>query len=110
MNQFNELEKAVLNWFQSQGINTSLSKQIESAKFIRREWTKVGFYIHFGVDLNLAPIIGTNFPIDGPGIESIDIDCGGGVLLWGENGHLNCIEMFANGHYFREHIREFKLL
>ena len=34
---------------------------------------------------------------------------GGGSILWGSEGYINCIEMYGFGDYFREDIREFEL-
>lgn len=128
--KFNKLEKAILEWFIENYKDLNLTTQIKSAKLVKREWTKVGFYITLKVPRNLKPIdfsIFTNrefvvssfgvkkndikkgFPIYGPKIESDDIELGGDTLLWGENGYIDCIELVAFGSYFRENITSFKL-
>lgn len=113
-NQFNSLEKAILEWFINNYKDPGLIAQIKAAKLKYREWTKVGFYIGLEVPKNLPPINWSNFkvkgfPISGPKIESDDIEFGGDVLLWGKNGYIDCMELVAFGSFFREHVRNFKL-
>ena len=110
---FNKLELAVLAWFKNHYKDKHLSAQIESAKLINREWTKVGFWIYFTVS-NETPQIDLNdfqdhWPINGPSIQSTDIQHGGGSILWGKDGYINCIEMYAFGDYFNEQVKEFIL-
>jgi hypothetical protein len=112
--QFNALEKAVLEWFAQHYSDPALIAQIRSASFKQRTWTKVGFYVALEVSLKLAPIdfsrIGTaGFPIYGPNIEAEGIEHGGGSLLWGEEGYITEIELSAFGDFFRETITNFVL-
>ncbi len=74
----------------------------------------MGFYLDFKVDENLPkldmPKYGGNFPINGPGIESKDVHNSGGCLLWGKDGYVDCLEMYAFGDYFKKELREYKLV
>ena len=79
---------------------------------MKRNWTKVGFYVDFEVPKNLAPLdmtIFKHFPIEGPTIESDDIELYGGAILWGKDGYIDCIEMFCFGDFFNKEIHEFNL-
>jgi hypothetical protein len=114
---FNEFELAVLKWFKGAYTNQQLIAQIDSAKFLKRDWTKVGFYVYFEVSRELEPInlddLGNTWPgkwpIDGPFLVSEDIHDGGGTLLWGKDGYINCIEMYAHGDFFNETVEKFEL-
>jgi hypothetical protein len=74
---FNELETAVLNWFQDHYANRELSAQIESATLVNRNWTKVGFYVDCEVSKDVLLIdvndFGGHWPINGPQLQSADI-------------------------------------
>jgi len=108
MNDFNELENAVLGWFQIKFPDTILSQQITTAKFSRREWTKVGFYVYFTVNTQIEKL-DCEIPINGPNIESKDIEYVGITMLWANEGYIHCLEMASCGHYFREKIQKFTL-
>jgi hypothetical protein len=111
--RFNELEIAVLNWFRDHYMNLRLSEQLDSVTLVKRRWTKVGFYIDLKVHRNTPMLELDDFdghwPINGPNLESPDIQSGGGSILWGKDGHISCLEMYAFGDFFREHVSEFKL-
>jgi len=62
--QFNNLEKAVLEWFVTNYKDENLTAQIRSTRLKEREWTKVGFYISMEVPHDLRPI-------DFPGLPQI---------------------------------------
>ena len=132
--QFNDLEKAVLEWYVATYQDENLTAQIRSAKLKKRDWTGHGFYVYLEtshdlkpIDFSILPEVGVKppvhffddpklknrkrgFPIGGPDIEpSEDIEDGGGSLLWGEDGYIDCIEMYAFGHLFKEHVTNFKI-
>jgi hypothetical protein len=89
------------------------SAQIESARLVKRNWTKVGFYVDFEVSRDASPLnlndFGGHWPISGPQLRSADIQFGGGSILWGKDGRANCIEMYAHGDFFNEDVRVFEL-
>jgi hypothetical protein len=113
MSAFNELELSIFEWLKTNYNDGLLTSQINSAQFIKREWTKVGFFVELEVSKQLEPINLRNFeghwPIYGPEIESDDIENGAGTLIWGKNGYLDCIEIFAWGNFCNEKVRKFKL-
>ena len=110
---FNALEAAILEWLKNTYANSRLTAQIESARFLSREWTGVGFYVHFEVSKELAPIDLDDFeehwPINGPNLASDDIQHGGGTVLWGTDGYIDHIEMYAHGEFFNETVNRFEL-
>ena len=117
-NEFNKLERAVLDSFKEHYQNEELSAQIDAAKLVERDWTKVGFDVSMQVPHNLEVVelkelsgsqSDGKWPIDGPHIESPQIDIGALCILWGKNGYIDCIEMVAYGENFAEHVEEFKL-
>ena len=92
-----------------------MTAQIENARLKERRWTKVGFYVDLEVSNDLKSIDWSSFkkegfPINGPDIESEDIEFGACSLLWGKNGYINCIELAAFGSFFKEHVKNFKLI
>ena len=108
MTRLNKLEEAVLKWVSKNSDNSVLINQLETAKLKEREWTKVGFHTQLELDKSCEPL-DLSFPIDGPQIESKDIEHGGGSLIWGEQGYVSGIELYSYGSSFKEHITEFKL-
>jgi hypothetical protein len=110
---FNELEVEIFAWFKRRYPDANLAQQLDSAMLTERKWTRVGFYVYFEVDRALPKIdlqkYGGTFPISGPGIKSDDVDLGGGSLLLGKDGFLECLEMYAFGKYFNENVAAFEL-
>jgi len=111
MMEFNELERSVLDWIAKHQQDPDLVMQIKSSKLSERKWTKVGFYLTLEVPRDLKPykITEQNFQINGPKIESSDIDLGGGALLWGKDGYINQLELFSNGSFFNEQVKNYKI-
>jgi len=126
--QFNALEKAILEWYVTYYHDDNLTAQIRSAKFEKREWTRKGFYIDLKISYDLKPIdfsvllemvkpsddlkqkyIKGSFPISGPYIRSNDIEDGGRTLLFGKDGYITFLELYAFGEHFKEHITNFEL-
>jgi hypothetical protein len=114
LDDFNDLERAVLNWFKDHYPSVRLAEQIDAAQFRRREWTRVGYHVHLYVPRQLRPLnlseVGSRWPISGPDIESDDVEHGGGTLVWGNEGYVDSIEIFAFGHFFRQDVQEFRLI
>jgi hypothetical protein len=110
---FNPLELAVLHWMKNHGQDQNLTLQIDSAKFIGRRWTKVGYYTDLEVPKHLPAVdlinIGGHWPVGGPNIQSPDIHNGGGSILWSEDGYITRLEMYCLGDYFNEVVEEFTL-
>ena len=110
---FNALELAILNWMQTRYSHPTLSAQLESARFLQRKWTGHGCYVDFVVAKAIAPLdlgdFGGHWPIDGPQITSSAIDHGGAAILWGQDGYPDCIEMYAYGGFFHDHVVDFVL-
>ncbi len=110
--QFNILEKAVLNWIAGNSKDPNVIAQIKAVQFVERGWTKVGFYVKLAVPEGLG-IIGSiekRTVMNGPSIESKDIEFGGGSLIFCEKGYLDTLEMYANGSFFRENVTDFNFL
>ena len=111
---FNRLEIDIFEWFKEKQPQSTLANQLATAKFISRRWTRVGFYLYFVVDKNLSKLdmneYGGKFPISGPGIKSDDVHDNGGCLLWGKDGYVDCLEMYAFGDYFKEEVKKYTLV
>jgi hypothetical protein len=111
---FNQLEQDIFQCIRGEYPKSRLAIQLASTKLVNRRWTRVGFYVDFEVDKSLPKLkmedYGGSFPINGPGIESDEIHHGGGSLLWGKDGYIDRLEMFAYGDYFREEMKSYKLI
>lgn len=109
MDGFNRLEIEILNWIKEHYNDKLLNSQINSAKFVKREWTKVGYYVNFEIDKSLGKIDFKSSNINGPFIKTTEIQDGGGTIIWEKDGFIKCIEMFAYGNSFNEEISDFEL-
>jgi len=110
---FNRLERAVLDAISEHYAIEGLSDQLTQAVLIKREWTKVGFYVEIGVPrslprLTLPPDFGRS--VNGPMIMSDDIHHDASTLVWVESGYCHMLEMFAYGDWFNEHVDSFELV
>lgn len=106
---FNKLESKILEWFKNTCTDRLLDAQLASVEFLKRDWTGHGFYVVLEVPSGLEPTSTNQWPINGPSIISDDIQDGGGTLLWGKDGYINCIEMFSYGEFFNEEVNSFEL-
>lgn len=111
---FNRLEQDIIDWFKEKYPQSILANQLTTAYLVSRRWTRVGFYVDIEVDKSLPRLgmdqSGGHFPIRGPGIESEEVHHGGGCLLWGKDGYVDCLEMYAYGEYFKEEVQNYKLI
>ena len=108
LKEFNELEKAVFQWFIDTYKDENLSRQIKAAKLTERAHTGKGFYITVEIPKDI-PKVDIEWPLTGPSIESKDIEYGGGSLLWGKDGFVDFLEMYAYGDTFEKNVKEFNL-
>ena len=110
---FNKLETAILDWFKHAYPDAHFMAQIEAARFLKRNWTGVGFFTDIEVARDLPPVnlanLGGVWPINGPHLVSADICDEGDTLLWGAEGYIDCIEMYAYGEFFNEMVTQFQL-
>jgi hypothetical protein len=83
---------------------------LENVILVKREWTKVGFYLTYELqEINNIELIEGIDHIDGPYIESQEIELNGGSILWIERGKAKTIELFSYGNRFGENIHQYKL-
>lgn len=111
---FNELERAVLDWFIEKYKDPNLTAQIRAAKLTKRTWTGVGFWIDMELSDKMAPLDASLYgqnanPIDGPGITSPQIEDDGDALLWHKEGYLDWLELYCFGQNFAQEVRDFHL-
>ena len=111
---FNRLETDIFEWFKRKYPKSTLADQLTNARLIHRKWTQAGFYVDIEVDKTLPRLkmdeYGGHFPISGPGIESEEIHHDGGCFLWGADGYVDCLEMYAYGGYFKEEVKDYTLI
>lgn len=97
------LEKAVLEWIRAREPSIG---GLEDADIQGRECTGAGFYAY------LAPESAAGWdrpPINGPTIEGPGLEFVGGSILWLSRGRPNCLEVYAHGSHFPEHLDDFEL-
>ncbi len=111
--EFNTLERAILDWLKEGYTCETLKAQVDAATFEERDWTNVGYYVYFDVPQDLTPLnldeLGGTWPIPGPFIISQDIDVGAYTQIWGGDGYIGGIEMVGVGKYFNEEVSSFEL-
>jgi hypothetical protein len=108
MIEYTQLEGTVLDWMAEQLSVPHLREQIAAASPEERDYTGHGFFIKLHVPHSLPPLEVAS-PISGPVIESRGIDYGGAALLFLVDGHIDQLELYANGDSFAEAITEFEL-
>lgn len=98
------LEKSILDWISAS--QPALAGSLAAARIARRKYTGVGFYAYIAPDDDAE---WDRPPVDGPTIESQDLEIGGGSVLWLANGRPSCLEIYAFGDSFPEDLDEFEL-
>ena len=114
-NPFTDLESAIVNWYISFYQDRALSEQLRSARIVKRQWTEVGWIVDLQVPKTAVLIIPNEqgdgkWPIEGPQIRSWSLPQDAGVILWGEQGLVNCLEMFSYGSVFPKELSQFELI
>ncbi len=97
------LEHAVLEWIASR--QPSLSARLAAPVVARREHTGVGLYVYLSAEDDEWD----RPPVDGPTIESPALEHSAGSILWLVRGAPQCLEIYAFGDRFPEHLDEFQL-
>lgn len=105
-----QLENEIVNWL----INKypKLKNQFAKAVIIKREYSGVGFFIHFKITPKIQKLSASDFntsPIDGPMIKSPDLEYGGQAILFIKNGFIDMLEIYSFGISFPEYIKSFQL-
>ena len=109
MMEYTQLERGVLDWMAEHVHVPNLAEQIRAAVPSQREYTGCGSFTTLSVPSDVPPVESKS-PVDGPVIESEGIEHGGAaMLLLDDSGHIETLEMYANGDHFAEAITEFKL-
>jgi len=114
-NSFTDLESAIVNWYISFYQDKALTEQLRGAHIVKRKWTEVGWYVDLHVPETAVPVVANElgygkWPIEGPQIRSSSLPQDAGVILWGKQGLVNCIEMFAYGSGFPAELGQFELI
>lgn len=98
------LEEAILKWIARR--QPSLRARLGSAQVVDRKHTGVGFYVYLSDDKERDR---DRPPVDGPVIESAQLEHGGGCILWLSGGEPHCLEIYAFGNEFPEVLERFRL-
>lgn len=107
--RFNKLEQSIIDWLIENNKDKALIDQLKVVQCIERKYTKLGFFISLSVPKELKQINTNSNYVVGTNIESIDIEFGGGSLLFIKDGYIDCLELYANGSFFGEDVQNFKL-
>lgn len=116
---FTDLEKAVFESFVQTYKDENLRSQLEGALLENRDYTGHGFFVTLKIPRSLPAIeieklkVGPaheGWPIHGPNIKAEGIDMGGGSMLFGEEGYVTQLELYAFGNDFKENVEEFHLV
>ncbi len=100
-----DFEAAVLAWIAARTADEALRAQLNTARVVEREWTRVGCYSKLATSSDAPPSIAphsTRGPVSGPYFDSeIELNHGG-TLIWMHEGRAARLEIYANGDSFPE--------
>lgn len=97
------LETAIFEWIAVR--RPPLASHLRNVEVVSREHTGSGLYVFLDEE-------GPSWdrpPVDGPVINSPQLDIGGGSVLWLCRGEPHCLEIYAFGNHFPEDLDEFDL-
>jgi hypothetical protein len=103
------LDRQILDWIASRNDNAALREQLLSARVIRRDYMRTGFFIFFEQPESILPLTNMARPLC-PDISSPLLFDGAGTALFFRNGRVHYLEIYARGGFFPENIEEFQLL
>jgi hypothetical protein len=108
---FTALERDIFEWVATHCEVPVVAQQLRRAVLIRRDYTGVGFHTYCCAPDELPAFpLDTPRPLEGPQIESPELEYGAGSLVWHEDGRLSCLEIFAYGDSFPESLAEYGLV
>ncbi len=99
------LETAILDWISTR--HPSLAAALATIDVDRRDHTGAGIFVHLSADAGDG---WDRPPVEGPCIESPDLEHGGGSLLWLLRGVPACLELYAFGVTFPTSLADFELV
>ena len=109
MMEYTQLERGVLAWMAEHVDVPNLAEQIRTAVPTKRDHTGCGSFTTLSVPSDL-PRIEASSPVNGPAIEAEGIEHGGAAMVFlNDSGHIETLEMYANGDRFAETITGFRL-
>ena len=110
--RFTRLEKAILSWFVSQGEDSVVVSQLQSARLKSRDHTGAGLFVYLDYPGRVHPvgdvILDCN-PIPGPEISGPELPDGAGSVLYVTDGIPDVLEIFTYGKPFPEELVDFEL-
>ena len=106
--QMEKLDRNILDWIAQKADNEALTAQILSAKQVKRDYMRTGFFVYFAVDEDL-PLLDNGLRLRSPDILSAELMDGGGTTLFLRNGRLHYLEIYARGGFFPEHLDDYQL-
>ena len=110
--EFTSLERDIIDWLQLHCDDHQVQRQLPHLILRKRDYTGVGFFVHFSIPPNVAPppdSVGDSTPLPGPDIASPELDAGAGTAIFLTEGKLDCLEIFAYGDSFPETIENYTL-
>ncbi len=110
--EFTKLEGDILNWIIDHIENPILEEQLNHAIPVKRDYTGSGFFVHLFIPDNIPSLPydeGDVDPFPGPMIVSEQLEAGGDTVIFVTNGKIDCLELFAYGNTFPEHLENFTL-
>lgn len=109
-NRFTALEKSILDWIARTSSDPALKSQINKAIPTNREYTGVGWFVDLEVPQPSTPLDATfKGPINGPMVQSPQIEHSAGSILFHENGFITLLEMYALGDRFEKELSQYEL-
>ena len=106
------LERDIISWLRHYCDDADVQCQLPHLELQEREYTGVGYFLHFTVSPRIAPAPeseGDVTPFAGPNIASSKLESGAGTAIFLTNGKIDCIEIFAYGVSFPEHLMNYTL-
>jgi hypothetical protein len=98
-----DLERTILDWIAHR--HREVAPRLLDIEIVSRQHSGAGLYIYLadeGPDWDRPPL-------DGPGIDSPQLEQGAGCLLWLSDGEPNCLEVYAFGDTFPASLQVFEL-
>ena len=103
-----KLDQTILTWIAQQTNSIALKAQIESAKVIKRDYMRTGYFIYFEVPPEIAPV-DRSVGLVSPDILSPELVDAAGTTLFLRKGKIHYLEIYARGGFFPERLKVYSL-
>jgi len=89
----------IIDWFGNRSGDAVLQEQLRSARVVRCDYVRTGYFVYFSVPED-APLAAGVASVPGPDIVGPELLDGAGTTVFCRDGRLHYLEIYTRGGFF----------